>query len=146
MARAFAASAGCGLAASLLAGCIAVPVPLGEGHVTEGREVTRDRSAAVAIAGTSRDVLLARLGEPQAVWEERRILVYAWDRVHLAVLLLLAGPLTAAAALVDVPTHHLLLIEFDEAGVVRRAERCIRPLHRGFGDFLRAWADGGSCA
>ncbi len=145
MARAVFASAGCGLAATVLAGCIALPIPLGEGRVTQGREIGPEQSAVVAIGGTSRDVLLARLGEPQAVWEERNILVYAWDRVHMAVLVLIAGPVTAAGALFDVPTHQLLLVQLDEAGVVRRAERCVRPLHEGFGHFLRAWADGRPC-
>jgi hypothetical protein len=129
-----------------LAGCIALPIPLGEGRVTQGREIAPEQSAIVAIDGTPRAVLLARLGEPQAVWEERSIVIYAWDRVHMAVLVLIAGPAAAAGALFEVPTHYLLLVQFDESGVVRRAERCVRPLQQGFGDFLRAWADGRSCA
>ncbi len=134
------------LAGLALAGCIALPIPAGEGSVTEGREITAGQSAAIAPGGTTRAALLAGLGEPQAVWEERNILVYAWDRVHLRVLWVLAGHLAAAAGVVDVPTHYLLLVELDEAGIVRRAERCIRPLYEEFGAFLRAWAEGRRCA
>lgn len=132
--------------AALLTGCIALPIPMGEGRVTEGREITRDQSAVIEIGGTSRETLLARLGDPEAVWEECGILVYAWDRVHLRILWVLAGPATAAAGLLDVPTHYLLLIQLDEAGRARRAERCVRPLTESFGDFLRDWADGRPCA
>ncbi len=142
---ALAPSLAAGLAGVALAGCVAVPIPRGEGTVTEGREVTQDQSAAIAIGGTSRATLLGQLGEPQAVWEERNILVYAWDRVHLSILWMLAGRGAGAAGLMDVPTHYLLLIQLDAAGVVRRAERCIRPLQQDYGSFLRAWADGRTC-
>jgi len=144
--RAIGAAVGSGLAIAALGGCVALPVPLGEGQVTEGREVTPEQAAGIEIGVTTRETLLARLGEPQAVWDERNILVYAWDRVQLRILWAVAGPTVAAAGLVDVPTHYLLLIQLDEAGRVRRAERCVRPSREGFGDFLRAWADERPCA
>ena len=135
-----------GLAGLALGGCVALPIPLGEGRLAEGREISPEQSATIDPGGTSRAALLASLGEPQAVWEERRILVYAWDRVHWQVLVVLAGYLTAAATVVDVPTHYLLLVALDDRGIVRRAERCVRPPTEQFGSFLRAWADGRHCA
>jgi hypothetical protein len=132
-------------AAFLIAGCIILPLPQGEGEVTEGREIADAETLAASLAGTPREVLRERLGEPQAVWEERGILVYAWDRVHLKLLLIMGGYGAGAVGLFDVPTHYLLLIALDDTGHVRRAERCLRPLHETFGDFLRAWADGKRC-
>jgi hypothetical protein len=52
----------------------------------------------------------------------------------------------AAGGIIDVPTHYLLLIAVDHQGRVARAERCVRPAYEGFGDFLRAWADGRHCS
>lgn len=136
----------CGvLAMAPLAGCV-IPLPQGEGEVTEGREIAGAEALADGLAGTSREVLLAQLGEPYAVWEERGILVYAWDRVHLKLLWIIAGYMTASAGIIDVPTHYLLLVALDDEGRVARAERCVRPLHEGFGAFLRTWADGKRCS
>lgn len=132
-------------AAVPLGGCLVVPLPQGEGELTEGREILPEQSRAIAAGSMTRAELVAALGEPEAVWEERRILVYAWDRVHLKLLWILAGGMRAAAGIVDVPTHYLLLVAFDEDGRVRRAERCQRPITISFGTFLRGWADGTPC-
>jgi hypothetical protein len=134
------------VAVAILPGCIVVPLPQGEGVVTEGREVPREPTSAIQIGRMSRAELIASLGEPAAIWEERRILVYAWDRVHTKVLWILAGGLRAAGGLIDVPTHYLLLVQLDDDDHVSRAERCVRPLSVGFGAFLREWADGKACA
>jgi hypothetical protein len=134
-----------GAVALLLSACV-IPLPQGEGEVTEGREIPAAQDLAGAIVGTPREDLIARLGEPYAIWEERGILVYAWDRVHLKLFWIIAGGMRAAAGIIDVPTHYLLLIALDDSGRVVRAERCLRPLHEGFGDFLKAWADGTRCS
>jgi hypothetical protein len=57
----------------------------------------------------------------------------------------MVGRSSAAGGLADVPTHYALLIQFDEADRVLRAERCVRPLLSGYGAFLTEWADGKSC-
>lgn len=128
-----------------LAGCVVLPLPQGNGPVTEGREVAAERSATIEIGRTGRAEAIERLGEPSAAWNERRILVYAWDRVHWKLLVILAGPTTAAGGIFDLPTHYLLLVQFDANDRVSRVERCERPGLTGFGDFLRGWADGKSC-
>lgn len=134
------------VAVLLVSGCVVIPLPQGEGEVTEGREITGAEGLAARLAGTPRDVLVTTLGEPQAIWEERGILVYAWDRVHLKLLWIIAGGMRAAGGTLDVPTHYVLLVALDDQGRVVRAERCVRPMHEGFGDFLRAWADGRRCS
>lgn len=133
------------LAILTLAGCIILPIPLGEGEVTEGREITPERSVALEVGRTTRAGVLDRLGEPAAIWVDRRVFVYAWDRVHLKVLWVVAAPYAAAGGLEDVPTHYALLIQFDEADRVLRAERCVRSLLTEYGTFLTEWADGKSC-
>lgn len=133
------------LAVLALAGCIVLPIPQGEGEVTEGREITPERAASVELGRTSRAEVLERLGEPTAIWLDRRVFVYAWDRVHLKVLWIAAARYTAAGGLEDVPTHYVLLLQFDETDHVVRAERCVRPLLSEYGAFLAEWADGKSC-
>lgn len=133
------------LAAAVLAGCIVLPIPQGEGEVTEGREITPERAGTVEVGRTSRAEVLQRLGEPAAIWVDRRVFVYAWDRAHLKVLWVVAGPYAAAGGLEDVPTHYVLLLQFDETDHLVRAERCVRPLLSEYGMFLTEWADGKSC-
>ncbi|WP_291298286.1 hypothetical protein [Elioraea sp.] len=130
----------------LLAACIVIPLPQGEGVVSEGREIAPGDAGTIALGRMSRPELVAALGEPAAIWEERRVLIYAWDRVQLKLLWIIAGGMRAAGGIVDVPTHHLLLVQLDDHDVVTRAERCTRPMHEGFGDFLRTWADGRRCS
>lgn len=129
----------------LLAACIVLPLPQGDGVVSEGREVAATSMGAIVPGRTSRNDAIAMLGDPEAVWEEQRVLVYAWDRVNMKLLWVVAGGMRAAGGIVDVPTHHLLLVQFDAHDVVTRMEWCTRPLHEGFGTFLRGWADGRSC-
>ena len=133
------------LAAATLAGCVVLPIPQGEGEVTEGREIAAERSATVHVPGASRAEVLESLGEPAAIWLDRRVFVYAWDRVHWKVLWFAAAPYAAAGGLVDLPTHYALLIQFDATGHVLRAERCVRPSLTEFGTFLTEWADGRPC-
>jgi hypothetical protein len=133
------------VALPLLSACVVVPLPQGEGVVTEGREIAAGTPQEAALARMSRADLVAALGEPAAIWEERRVFVYAWDRVHLKLLVIIAGGMRAAGGILDVPTHYLLLVQLDDDDRVTRAERCVRPPHQGFGEFLRAWADGMQC-
>jgi hypothetical protein len=132
-------------AVATLPACVVVPLPQGDGVVIEGREVAPVDAATIALGAMLRADLVAMLGEPAAIWEERRVLVYAWDRVHLKLLWIIAGGMRAAGGIVDVPTHYLLLVQLDERDVVTRTERCIRPMQETFGHFLRAWADGRPC-
>lgn len=133
------------LAVLALAGCVMLPLPQGNGPVTEGREIAAERSATIELGRTTRPEVLERLGEPTATWEARRLFVYAWDRVHWKLLVILAGPATAAGGIFDLPTHYMLLVQFDADGRVSRAERCERPGLTRFGAFLREWADGKRC-
>lgn len=128
------------LPALALAGCLAVPVPLGEGYVSAGREVTDRQQARLAPGSTTRAEVLAVLGEPSATWDEEGIVVYDWDRVRMVVLWVLAGAGRAAGGVLELPEHHLLLLRFDAAGVLRRIEHAARPPGVSYGDVLRGWA------
>jgi hypothetical protein len=121
----------------ILTGCIVIPIPIGEGYVSKGQEVAGPGMMSLQAGVTTRQDVLARLGEPRLVWDEERIVVYDWDRVNMLLFWAMTG---GANALTEVSTHHLLLIQFDAAGVVLRAERTTRPGDASFGAFLRSWA------
>lgn len=96
----------------------------GKGASTNACPVTAHAMAMPAdLAGLSRRDILERLGLPNAVSDERSVIVY-----H--------GPDAATG---------LLLIQFDPTGHVRRAERT-RPradeVRTRFAEYVRRWSDG----
>jgi outer membrane protein assembly factor BamE (lipoprotein component of BamABCDE complex) len=136
------------LTAALLAtaACIVLPLPQGEGEVTEGHAQPIQALIHLVPGRTTRAEVEQALGEPTAIWLDHDIYVYAWDRVHWKLLWVLAGGMRAAAGIIDFPTHYILLIQFDRHGIVQRAERCVRPMATTVGAFLESWAEGAHCA
>lgn len=124
----------------LLAGCIVLPIPLGEGYVSAGREPPPGAEARFTLGTTTRTEVIASLGEPSATWDEAGVIVYDWDRVRWVVLWLIGGRGGAAAGAFELPDHHMLILRFDQAGILRRAEHALRPEGTSYGTFLRQWA------
>jgi outer membrane protein assembly factor BamE (lipoprotein component of BamABCDE complex) len=122
---------------AIVSGCIAVLIPLGEGYVDQGREVDADRAVSIQLGVTTRDEVLAQLGEPAVIWEDGRIFAYSWHRVTWKVIIVV---MYLGVGTKTVGTNHMLLVEFDEGWRVRRAERVERPERVTDGDFLKAWA------
>ena len=132
--RGFLAPIGVGIALGPGGGGLALLAPVGavigaiEGGNNQACPVPIHATAdPVTFAGLSRQDILARLGEPDVVWEEHRVIVYS-------------GPDEAAG---------MLLIQFDATGRVLRAQR-FRPIpvaaRTHFDDVIRGWAVGGSDA
>lgn len=127
-----------------LSGCIVLPIPLGEGHISAGREVSQESQGMLLVGATSRAEALERLGEPSAVWDDAGVVVYDWDRVRWLLLWMVAGGGRAAFGATDLPAHHMLLLQFDASGILQRAEHAERPPGVTYGAFLRSWAATGS--
>ena len=123
----------------LLAACVVIPIPLGEGHVSEGRELPPALLAAIRPGLTTCAEATATLGEPAAIWEEQDVLVWQWDRVRWMLFWAAGGYGGGAAGLADLPDHHMVLAQGAPDGVVRRLTHAERPLGEGYGDFLRRW-------
>ncbi len=121
-----------------LSSCVVLPIPRDriEGHV-----VTADPKVVLHTGVTTRDEVIARLGEPSAIWEEKRIVAYSWDQVKWATLWLIAGYSGMIGGVFDVPTHHMLLIQFDENNRVKRVGQADRPDSKSYGTFLTEWAN-----
>ena len=127
------------LAAIGLADCI-VPIP--QNHDI-GREVMVDPSEVGVV--TEQDVL-AKWGAPTAIWENPRIFVYRWDHVSWGVLWFVGGEGGVfAGGFGDVPKRHMLLIQFDNSGHIKRAEH-VEPSdnesYEHFDRYIEAWAEG----
>lgn len=129
-----------GIALAMLGGCIAVPVPLPEHSGSDAPH--GDPKAAAEIrdgVSTRADVMLA-LGEPDRAWRGDRCFVYSQPRIKGAWVVVVAGA-GGGGGMFGVPwgEYHALLIEFDGAGVVRRHELIVEPLHTAHERRVEAW-------
>ena len=125
--------------ALVLSSCIVLPIPRDQ---VEGHPVTADPKVVLHAGITTRDEVIARLGQPTAIWEEKRIFAYSWDQVKWAMLWLVGAYSGMAGGVVDLPTHHMLLIQFDENDRVKRVGQVDRPNSEAYGKFLVDWANG----
>jgi hypothetical protein len=105
------------LVAIAMPGCIIIPTP--ESVLLEGRGVIEEADGAFLAAGEVRreDVLL-RFGEPDLVVDEDRVLAYHWARAQ-GWLFVGAYP---GGAVMPIPKHRYLVLEFDPAGLLQRYE------------------------
>jgi hypothetical protein len=117
-----------------LAACVIVPIPVDH---TKGRAV--DPKTAIEIGVTTRDEILARAGEPDAIWEAERVFAYSWKHANWFVIVVVYR---VGAGAGYTYTDQMLLIQFDDTSRVARAEWVERPLKKSYGEFLRDWARG----
>ncbi len=88
----------------------------------------------IEIGVTTRQEVVAQLGEPSAICEDERVLNYRWDYVHYYASILLSGYITF---------HHMVLIQVDETDRVTRAEQFETTEKEGLcGKFVSDWAKG----
>ena len=119
--------------------CIMVPIPTKENKVLAGTPVTKEQQSFIVPMQTTREEVVARLGNPDIIWEDARVFVYNWDMRQGMLLWAIGGYGAGAAGLSDIEKHYLLLIQFDEQGKVQRFERTTRPLMQSYSNFLEEW-------
>ncbi len=119
-------------------GCVVVPVP--QDHVN-GRAVTSDPLMLKPNVTTEEEVLL-RLGDPDSIWSDR-VFVYTWDHVHWAILWAVGTEGGGTGGMFDVtPAHQMLIVQFDDTGHVKRAERTEVPPDTKLQVFMQNWTNG----
>lgn len=135
------------LTALLVLGSLgACVIPYPQDHVI-GRAVTVD-PLTIKVGETTREDVLQRLGDPDAIWTEERVFAYSWVHVSMGVVVIIAGAGGPGFVWAGDAggSRELLLVQFDQGDVVRRVDRTQKPSGVGMGEFLRAWAKGGTNA
>ncbi len=122
-----------------LAGCIMLPIPTSEDKVLAGTPVAEAQLAFIEPGVTTQAEVVGRLGQPALVWEDARVFVYQWDMRQGILLWAVGAHVTGAAGKTDLPSHHQLLIRFDEGGRVKRFEHRKRPSGVSVAQSIREW-------
>ncbi len=121
------------------AGCLLLPIPTQERKVLAGKAVSEEQLAFIVPDVTTRSEVVSRLGDPDVIWEEARLIAYNWEIRQGVLVWAIGAYYSGAAGVTDIPKHYMLLIRFDEQDRVRRFERAVRPPHKSYGDFLKEW-------
>ena len=130
------------LSAVGLPACIAVPIPQDHFH---GRVAAVD-ALTIKTGETTQEDILLRMGDPDAILVDERVFVYHWDHVKWGVLWIIGTQGGGTGGVIEVPTHEMFLVQFDETSRVKRADHAVRPRDVALGDFLRTWAKGETSA
>jgi hypothetical protein len=94
-------------------GCMIIPTP--ESGLLAGRGKIEEADIAFLKVGvTTRENVLLRFGEPDAVLHDQRILAYYWA--------VSVGYIIVYNAGAEIPKNYLFILEFDDAGLLKRAE------------------------
>jgi hypothetical protein len=105
------------LALCLAAGCMIIPMP--EHGILAGRgKIDAAERNSISTGATSREDVLLRFGEPDAVIDDERIFVYYWV-VSIGKFMIGGG--YGPATVDEIPKYYLFTLEFDEKGRLKRA-------------------------
>jgi hypothetical protein len=121
------------------AGCIVLPIPAREHVVLAGKPVTEDQLDFITPKVTTKSEVVARLGSPNVIWEEARLFSYDWEMRQGILIWAIGAHYSGAAGISDIPSHHMLLVRFDDQDRVQHFERAVRPPFKSYGDFLKEW-------
>ena len=134
------------LAMPFIAACIVLPVPTPD-HAAEPGYIKNDRVDSLVQGWTTRADVLLSLGGPHHRLESDRVFIYEYT-AHQAYIFWGVGAHGGGdGGVVPVRDPHLLCIEFDGAGVVRRI-RQIEANWFGWKEIRRElwrWTQAGSC-
>ena len=124
-----------------LSGCLIIPH---KAKLMSGVIIPEKATKPFVVGESTRVDVLHQLGQPDFIEQDGRVFAYRWTMTSLGWILIAASPNGAGAvAGGDIPTdQYLVLIEFDDNGLLRRLER-VHPdgLPGNPGKTIHAWID-----
>jgi hypothetical protein len=102
----------------LIAGCVAIPIPVINETVFSGQTAAEESVRSQVRSGEDLLDVKARLGEPIVNLGPQRVFVYKWTVSKGTLVWLAGGPGAAALGLEPLVASHLLFIAFDQEGKV----------------------------
>ena len=124
---------------ALMAGCVFIPTP--EHGLLSGRGAINEEDMVLLEVGqTTREQVLLRFGEPAAILDDERTLIYYW-RVLRGYIVALAS---VGMNVWPIGKDYLFLMEFDDKGILKRFERTSLGLMESVAERVDQWTPLGS--
>lgn len=125
----------------VLHGCIIIPTP--ENKVISGRSIGDEELSFIEQGITTKDDVVAQLGEPDVFWVDERIFAYDWEMRQAIMPWCIGNPYQAVGGVEEIDKDYVLLIQFDQNDFVKRFEKTTRSMFESYGDHLTEWVEQG---
>jgi hypothetical protein len=109
----------------LYPGCLALPIPQGFRNIErEGKKIDKFRLNFVVPGETTKAEFIEQIGQPYLVLDDLGVMAYYWKMLDAYVPWVVAGAGYGAAAggILEMQSQYLLLVSYDDQGVINNYE------------------------
>lgn len=100
-------------------GCIALPIPQAHRNIErEGKKIEKTRLSFVVPGQTTKAEFIDQIGQPYLMMDDWGVMAYYWKMLAAYVVVVTYG----AAGIPEVTPQYLLLVSYDDQGVIDRYE------------------------
>ncbi|MCI0748640.1 MAG: hypothetical protein L0Y58_24795 [Verrucomicrobia subdivision 3 bacterium] len=110
------------LASCLVSGCVIVPVPVNHHTAASRTNVQTDDILWLVPGQTTREEVLLRLGEPDAVTEDDLSMSYRWEKIRLGLFAAVFAGYGGGSGYSEYARDYTLDLHFDPCGKFERGE------------------------
>ena len=104
-------------------GCLAIPIPQGYRNLErEGQRIGETRLNFVVPGETTKAEFIERIGQPYLVLDDLGVMAYYWKMLAAYVPWFAAGYYTGAGGVVEVDRQNVLLVAYDDRGIIENYE------------------------
>jgi hypothetical protein len=104
-------------------GCLALPIPQGYRNLErEGQRIGEARLNFVVPGQTTKAEFIERIGQPYLMMDDLGVMAYYWKMLAAYVPWVAGGYYTAAGGIVEVDRQYLLLVSYDDQGIIQQYE------------------------
>lgn len=122
-----------------LNGCVILPLPA-EKKTIEGISLSEERLSFLTPGVTTKEMLIAKLGEPYVVWLDACILAYHWTEQGGKLFIGIFGFGSGTGGVIDTKNRYVFLSQFDKNMLLIRSDLLKYPDVFSYGNLLQRWA------
>lgn len=105
-------------------GCLAIPIPQAHRNIErEGKKIEEATLSFVVPGKTTKAEFIEKIGQPYLMLDDHGVMAYYWKMLAAYVPYVVGGgPYAAAAGIAEVKPQYLLLVSYDDQGVITNYE------------------------
>ncbi len=107
----------------LLPACLAVPIPRGHKNIERAGKKIPESSLSFVVPGqTTKAEFIEKVGQPYLRLDDYGVMAYYWKMLDVSIPWVAAGPYAAAGGIGEVQSQYLLLVSYNDQGVINTYE------------------------